>query len=689
LRQQSFFVELQRRHVYKVGAAYVVAGWLLAQVVTQVLPVFGVSMLGQRVLVLMVIAGFPIALVLAWLFDVTPQGIVRTDALQAEGETPQDQREHRGADRKLNYVLGVLLLLAVGYVILDHALLRRADDAPVVDATSDKSIAVLPFANLSRDPDNAYFAEGIQDEILTRLTGLHELKVISRTSTQHFASSPDNLREIARQLGVANILEGSVQKAGDLVHVNVQLIRAATDEHLWAESYNRRLDDVFGVESEVAQTIAEKLKATLSGEETRVLAARPTKSAAAYAAYLRGISLADRSSGLHPNTLAAIVAFEEAVREDPAFADAWARLSSSHAFAYWQFDHSTAHREDAWNALARAQQLAPEALETRKADGIYRYWIERDYPAAQRLFERIREQAPSDGFVQNLLAAIARRQGRWDDSLQLWHEAIAVDPHASLSYLDAAAAASSSRQFALARELIDQGLNVVPEDSGMLEIKAETLQAQGAFEAAHKLLAVLPVAPGDDNLVQAIVDDARWRHEYPAAIALLRSQIAQPEALGPSLGVDQTLLADLLRLRGDAAGAQRAYTEAAMTLRAAIDKQPDDPNLAQAFAATEAGLGHRDEALAAARRAIALLPATRDAYVGPFFEETLARLQARFGERDAALAAIRHLLATNYGDPPLTPAILRVDPDFESLRGDPAFDELTVDPSPTARVPTL
>jgi len=316
---QSFFRELRRRNVYKAGAAYAVVGWLVVQIATQVLPLFDVSPLALRVIVLLIVAGFPIVLVLSWVYEVTPEGIVRTDEVKPD----ESIAHHTG--RRLNAViigvlaLAVLLLVAQRYMFPQHAAAPTA-------AIADTSIAVLPFENLSEDKANAFFAQGIQDEILTRLAKIGALKVISRTSTQHYASSPDNLPEIARQLGVANILEGSVQKAGDAVHINVQLIRAATDEHLWAEVYNRKLNDIFSVEGEVAGAIADALNAKLSGAEKAAVTDKPTQNIAALEAYMRGRALDDSGYGYAVARKQAD-AYEEAVRLDPAFASAWAQLS--------------------------------------------------------------------------------------------------------------------------------------------------------------------------------------------------------------------------------------------------------------------------------------------------------------------------------------------------------------------------
>src|SRR5438552_10343101 len=276
----NFFSELKRRNVYKVAVAYAVAGWALAQGIAQVFPVFDIPNWVVRLIVLLIIIGLPIALVLAWMFEITPQGIKRTETADAMPGTAR-QKKHTWI-----YVIVIGGVLSIGLLFLGRY------SAPTRQTQSlglpAKSIAVLPFDNLSRDPDNAYFAEGVQDEILTRLAKVADLKVISRTSTQHFKSAPSDLREIAKQLGVMNILEGSVQKANDQVRVNVQLINALNDAHLWADTYDRKLTDIFAVETEIAKTVADVLQAKLTGSEKQMMAARPTANAEAHQLYLKG-----------------------------------------------------------------------------------------------------------------------------------------------------------------------------------------------------------------------------------------------------------------------------------------------------------------------------------------------------------------------------------------------------------------
>src|SRR5438067_730981 len=368
-----------------------------------------------------------------------PSKLSKSDKAAASAATPP------GRSRYSTIALGIGALIVVGAAALFFASRSafrtasgRVEPAPALAAAvSEKSIAVLPFENLSRDPDNAYFTYGIQDEILTRLSKIAALKVISRTSTQKYKSAPDNLRDVGRQLGVATLLAGSVQKVSNAVHVNVQLIRAANDEHLWAESYNRKLDDIFGVEGEVAGAIAEQLNAKLSGDEKQVLSAKPTKNPAAYDAYLRGLAFEGRADALLPNILNSISAFGEATRLDPDFGIAWAHLARQQGFAFSLSDQSAHRREEARAALQNATKLAPEAPETQLADGFYHYWIERDYETAKRRLEALRAQYPNDSAPPYVLAAIARRQGRWDQSRRLFAEALDLDPQNVFLLVDA------------------------------------------------------------------------------------------------------------------------------------------------------------------------------------------------------------------------------------------------------------
>src|SRR6266508_408474 len=325
MKIDNFFAELKRRNVYKVAVAYAVVAWLTIQAASIFLPAFNAPQWAMQIVILILVVGFPIALAFSWAFEITPEGIRR----ESEVATDQSITHHTG--RKIVALTIVLAVIATGLLIFQFVRPRSTSTPRQSEAAtvSNKSIAVLPFDNLSGDPQNAYFSEGVQDEILTRLAKIAELKVISRTSTQRFKSAPNDLRQIAQQLGVANILEGSVQKANDQVRVNVQLIHAATDAHLWADTYDRKLTDIFAVETEIAKTIAERLKVKLTGSAEHVLASRPTENPEAHQLYLKGRYFWNKRTT--ENLKKAIDYFEQAIGKDPAYALAYSGLADVHA----------------------------------------------------------------------------------------------------------------------------------------------------------------------------------------------------------------------------------------------------------------------------------------------------------------------------------------------------------------------
>src|SRR5213075_1654348 len=384
MRIDTFFAELKRRNVLRMAGLYLVGAWLVVQVAGTVLPMFGAPEWLPRTIVVLLAIGFVPAVIFSWDFELTPEGLKREEDVSPERSiTPQ-------TGRRMYRMIIVVLVLALGYFAFDKFVLTPRREAALMTSAppnesrsiiNAKSIAVLPFENRSEDEANAYFADGIQDEILTRLSKIGDLKVISRTSTQKYKSAPDNLREIGKQLGVANLLEGSVQKIGNAAHINVQLIRVATDEHLWAESYNRKLDDIFAVEGEVATAIADQLNAKLTGGEKESLTIKPTSNPQAYDAYLRGLAFQGRIDGVDSNIAKSIEAFEEATRLDPQFALAWAQLVRQDSMAYQNFDRSPQRREAARQAVENAIRLAPHLAETQLAEGLYQSNFERNYEA--------------------------------------------------------------------------------------------------------------------------------------------------------------------------------------------------------------------------------------------------------------------------------------------------------------------
>ena len=403
----NFFTELKRRNVYKVAVAYAVVGWLLIQVATQVFPFFDIPNWAVRLVVLAIAIGFPIALVVAWAFELTTEGLQRTESVGVGSTSSRS--------RVWIYVAVIAGAISVGLFFIGRF------TAPQQSAPArSKSIAVLPFESLSDDKANAYFASGIQDEIMTRLAKIAELKVISRTSTLQYQSKPGNLSEIAKQLGVAHILEGSVQKAGDQVRVNVQLINAQTDAHLWADTYDRKLTDIFSVESEIAKSIAESLQAKLTGREEQALAVKPTSNAEAYDAYLRGLASEGQRHDSIDAMSKAIGFYERAVELDHSFALAWSRLSRAHAWHY-AFHDATAKRRDAVKrAVDVAQELQPSSPETLLALAVYQLDVLHDNELARTTYRSVAQQVPGSSEVQAALASIAQRQGDWVEATRIW-----------------------------------------------------------------------------------------------------------------------------------------------------------------------------------------------------------------------------------------------------------------------------
>jgi TolB-like protein/Tfp pilus assembly protein PilF len=594
-------------------------------------------------------------------------------------------KKHRSHVRWAEAAIGLLVLAAIVAAFI--FLLRKPTRA--ILKIAEKSIAVLPFENLSEDKANAYFAEGIQDEILTRLSKIADLKVISRTSTQHYKSAPENLPEIAKQLGVAHILEGSVQKSGDAVRVNVQLIKAANDSHLWADTFDRKLTDIFSVESEVAKAIADQLRAHITGQEEQILVAKPTDNPEAYDAYLRGLAYTLKTTTSPANALAAQKYLREAVRLDPKFALAWALLSYVDASGYiiGSLQPTVALREEARQAAETALALQPNLGEAVLAEGYYHYACLKDYETAVRYFEQARGFLPNSSRIPEQLAYVTRRRGQWDRSESYFKEAERLDPRNVTMLNEHASSYIMLRQFPEALRKFDQVLNIVPDDFYTLVFKAAIAQAEGDLPRAAALLAPLHPSADDSPALETQVYQTILERNPGPMIPRLKEVLAKPNpALGYLNGELRFWLGWAQEVAGDHAAAQESWKQARSELEPFLKEQPENFYLIGDLALTNMGLGDKAAALTLSERAMAALPIEKDALTGPAPIEILARVAAQMGEPDRAIAALQKLLSIPYAGAfpagPLTPALLRLDPMFDPLRNDPRFQKLAESTAP-------
>jgi TolB-like protein/Tfp pilus assembly protein PilF len=664
MNPRNFFAELKRRNVYKVAAGYAVVGWLVIQVAATVVPALHLPASLTTAVVVLTLFGFPLALIIAWAFEMTPEGMKRTENVPPNEYIPQWSRR--------KFIGFVLVVGFVAAALLAFQLWRPKD----ANSAVAKSIAVLPFENLSADKDNAYFADGIQDEILTRLAKIGDLKVISRTSTQRYKSSPDDLPRLAQQLGVAHVLEGSVQKSGDQVRVTVQLIQATTDSHLWAETYDRKLTDIFTVESEVAGKIAASLRARLSGAEQQAVAARPTENPEAYEAYLRGLaywnSLTTSPQVLEKNVLY----LNRAVQLDPNFGLAWASLSVAHSFIYGEFERTPQRLAQAKAALDSALRLDPDSGETQFALGMYRYRGLHDYDGALEAFAKSRKRSSNRVEAIEFSAYAKRRQGKWKEAIELHRQSLALDPRNPILLSEAALTYRAVRQFERARELLDRALALEPNSSNLILQKAEIDFATGNLPSAGELLRSLPLDGQDASVMLGRVNYWIFSRQDGEALAVLRRLLAAPEKLPEGLPPTYRAWLGIVEgLAGQAAEPARADLAQARDQLAAIRAQGDTaPRLLRILILTSGIL--RDKAAVDRFAAGAEQEIQHDAMDGPAIEEAVAMARAQLGETDSAIASVQHLLQA-FGEASLTPAYLRLDPLWDPLRSDPRFEKLS------------
>jgi TolB-like protein/Tfp pilus assembly protein PilF len=622
----------------------------------------------MKVFVAVVATGFPIALILAWAFELTPEGLKRTEFAD---ELPRKSGGRRG----WIYVVIIAGAISIGLFFLGRYTASFGAGARQTESF-EKSIAVLPFENLSDDKANAYFATGIQDEIMTRLAKIADLKVISRTSTQQYQSKPGNLSQIAKQLGVAHVLEGSVQKVGEQVRVNVQLIRADHDSHLWAETYDRKLTDIFGVESDVAKSIAQALQAKLSGHEEKAFGVKPTNNPEAYDAYLRGLAAEGESIRSVYPIQKAISFYKRAVHLDPNFALAWSRLSRAHSSLYPSFGDST---EAAKRALETAQKLQPDSPETLLALAQYQYSELHIYDAARTNFLRVSKMLPGSSEIPAALAQIARHQGKWEEAVAFYDQALLLDPRNVELLTETADNYDDLRRFDNALKLYDRALEIRPNDLDLLASKAGIYQAQGNLtQAARCLEGVNALTPSYEAVAQK-VEQVIFERNYREAVQLLETRFAQFQFGSElELAIFQEFLASSRLLAGDIPGAKDSAEQARKILEVLCQNQPDNDFPAIYLARTYAILGEKTSADNEVERVSTL--GQNDAIRRPGAEENMAFIDASFGNNARAISILTHLLQIPYQSSlyatPITPALLRLDPTWDALRSDPTFQKL-------------
>jgi TolB-like protein/class 3 adenylate cyclase/Tfp pilus assembly protein PilF len=578
-------------------------------------------------------------------------------------------------------VLLVVAAVAIGLLIF------RPKWSPTAATTStaipEKSIAVLPLENLSEEKENAYFADGIQDELLSNLAKIKDLKVISRTSVMQYKSGiTRNLKEIAQQLGVSNVVEGSVRRVGNRVRVSVQLIDAQTDRHIWAQNYDRTLADSLALQGELATEIATGVGATLSPQEKARVEAKRTNNPAAYDAYLRGRAFAGGSMFDKSNMERTIQSYQEAVKLDPNFVLAWAYLSCAQSNSYWTgLDPSPARLAAAKDSLDHALALDPDLAETHLALGYYRYYGQRDYTGGLAEFQQAEKGLPNNVDITNAIALIHRRLGHWEEAIAAFRRAIELDPRDVNGYNSLALTYLSLRRFPEALTTVDRVLAWEPANTVALDLKASVFWATGDLQAVESLLANPGIEPLDRGW------QALFHRRYAAAIEIFSSAVAANTKRGGPSSDEKFLLGLSQQRAGDVAAARATYEDAAQDIRRDLEKVVPSSyaaagthaDLGQAYA----GLGDSASAIAEGQKAMAIHPTSKDPFGGPEEEDRMARIYALLGDADHAIPILKRLLQIPYGNAEfLTPALLRIDPIWDQIRNDSRFQELAAEKKP-------
>ena len=658
----GFFEEVKRRKVYRVAAAYIIAAGFIIQIGSAVFPAWELPGWTFRLVVVLLLIGFPIALILAWAFDVTPQGIKATPDIAASVS-------HRRRNIIMLIVTGVIISAAAGFFLLPRAVARKID----------KSIAVLPFENLSDDKENAYFADGIQDDVLTNLSKIGDLKVISRTSVMPYRGKTQNLREIGKALGVSNILEGSVRRSGNKVRVNVQLIDATNDQHLWAEDYDGDLSDVFRIQTDLARQIAAALQAKLSPSEKEHMERKPTQNGDAYLVFMRAHDMQSGALEDIEKLKKGEQDYERAIELDPNFALAYARYSQLESWIVHTFERTPARREKARTLAERAIQLQPDLPEAHLALGFSHYYIDNNFDAAAREFEIAQRGLPNDSEVYLALGAIQRRQGKWDQSNASLEKAVALNPNNVWAMQNLAINYEMQRNWEAANKMIDRALAIEPKSLGPLELKAKfALEEKGDFKVVEEVLALVETLPATPEIQAQIaagrINYCLLRRKFDEAV---RSAEALPDASLASfpgaLCGKYTAVGAARKALHDDAGAHELFAKAKKIAEDDLKKNGDDAAARARLAEALAWLGEKDAAITEIQRAQALRPESKDAFEGPEIILTAAQIYSILGDAGNAVSLLDHLLQR---PAPITVATLKLNPIWDFIRKDPRFQAL-------------
>ena len=654
----GFFEELQRRKVYRVAAAYIIAAGFIIQIGSAVFPAWELPNWTLRLVVVLLLAGFPVALILAWAYDVTPQGI------QA---TPAPPGTHRRRNIIALTAIGLAISAVAGFFLFPRASGRGVE----------KSIAVLPFQSLSDEKENAYFADGIQDDILTNLSKIGDLKVISRMSVMSYRGDAlRNAREIGKALGVGALLEGSVRRAGNRVRVSVQLINANSDEHIWAEDYDRDLTDVFAIQTDLAQKIASALQAKLSPNEKEQLDRQPTKDPNAYLLFIQAHDYANRPDHFHDDSLKAEELFEQAIKLDPKFASAFAGLSMVESWIYHSSEPTQARQEKARLNADESLRLQPNFPEGHLALGFSYYYGDRDYERALAEFEIAKRDLPNEAQAYLAIGAIQRRQGKWTESTANLEKAAALDPKNAGILVNLAWSYIAVRNFEAADKTVDRLIAVAPQSFASAGMKGYLAAVwKGDLKTAQEQISSIA---GESDPNGAITWLRFWiltlQRKFSEALAVVQKFPGETLIVETTAPMPKSLLQGIIySVQGDKPKAQAEFEHARVVSEKLLRETPEDPARHAQHGLILAGLGQKQEAINEGKKAVELLPESQDAFDGPRCTIALAQIYALTGESDEALRLLDHLLSIPNG---LVIPILKLDPAWDPLRKDPRFQAL-------------